>query len=443
MSRSARTLCGVAALAGLAASLRAQSEGIVPIPDYAGADVTKLLERPYLTGDWGGKRTELAEQGLTFDLNFTQLAQAVVDGGRNETGRYGGRLQLLVNVDLDRMDVMPGALLTVRTESRYGNSVNEAAGTLLPVADMMFFPLTEPHDDEVPLAVTEALYTQFLSPELALFGGKFTLLGADANEFAGGDGATQFLGHSFTSASVTALFNPYSTVGGGLLYMPSKQVTVSSSLYASRDSSTTVGLDTLDDGLVWSTAVAAQYRNGELPGGWRVNFQYAFDRRFVDFDGQLVTPSGVSLPVDDHSWCFFANAWQYLSVDEESSGPIRVGDGRTDLRGLGAFLRLGFADEDTNPIGWIVSGGLGGKGLLDGREHDTWGVGLAFCETSDLPFGGLAGRVIEESTARFEAYYGLALSSASELTFDLQWADSLLANDSSATVLGARWRMLF
>ncbi len=440
MSRPTGLLVVVAVITGLAASLRGQSEGIVPIPDYAGVDFTRFGVRPYLTGDWGGQRTELAEQGFTFDLNYTQLSQAVVDGGRNETGRYGGRLQFRVNVDLDRMDVMPGAMLTVRTENRYGRSVNEAAGTLLPVADMMFFPLTEPHDDDVPLAVTEILYTQFLSPVLAMFGGKFTILGADANEFAGGDGTTQFLGHAFTSASVTSLFNPYSTVGGGFLYMPSKQLAVSSSLYASRDSSTTVGLDTLDDGLVWSTSVAAQYRYDELPGGWRANFQYAFDRRFVDFDGQFVTPSGVSLPFEGESWCLFTNAWQYLSVDEDATDPINVNDGRTDLRGYGAFLRLGFADEDTNPIEWVISGGLGGKGLLDGREHDTWGVGLAFSETSNLPFGGLP---IENSSTRFEAYYGLALSPASELTFDLQWADSLLANESSATVLGARWRVRF
>jgi porin len=429
---AALTLCGACA--------ELKSQGIVPVPDYPGARSEGRSN--YLTGDWGGRRTALAEDGVQFGLEFAQLGQSVVEGGRREESAYGGRSKLTVNFDLDRMGVLKGALFQIRGESRFGESVNRAAGTILPVADLMFFPLTDPQDDEVPLTVTTAQYTQFLSEELALFVGKFTLLGADANEFAGGDGTQQFLGHSFTSASVTSLFNPYSTVGGGVLYMPSKSLSITNTIYASEDSSTTTGLDTLEGGLVWSGALAGQYVAGDLPGGWRANYQHAFNRRFADLDGRLITPNGVALPSTDDSWCFFANAWQYLSVEEEASEPILTNDGRADLRGIGAFLRVGFADRDTNPIEFIVSGGLGGRGAF-GRPEDTWGVGVCHTRTSDLPFDGLAQRRIADSTLRFEAYYGLAISAASILTFDVQWADPLLARQSEATVVGVRWLMRF
>ncbi len=430
-----------AALVLCLASSATAGDGILPLPDYASADAASFSLRPYLLGDWGGARSKLASDGITVDLALSQLAQGVLDGGAEETTRYGGRLETVVNLDLDRMGVMPGALVTMKVESRYGNSVNRASGALLPVADLMYFPLTDPADEDIAATVTELLYTQFLSKELGVFMGKFTVLGADLNEFAGGDGTTQFVGHPFTSASVTSLFNPYSTIGTGVLFMPSPELTIASSVYASRDSSTSSGFDTLDDGLVWSSSIGWQYRLGNLPGGLRATYQYAFDRNFLELDGRFITPEGVSIPVEGDSWCAFANMWQYLSVAEETTKPLNLNNGRMDLRGFGVFARVGFADPDTNPIEWIVSGGVAAKGLIPGRDADTLGIGYAHSQTSELPF--VTSLLVNDTASRFEAYYDLALTPAANLTLDLQVADSLLANESTATLLGVRLRLAF
>ncbi len=413
------------------------SHGIVPIPEYTGDFAT----RSHLSGDWDGHRTALANKGVTLDLSYTQLVQDVTNGGAETGTRYGGKFDTLLNLDLDRMGAVAGGLVTMRIESRYGESANEIAGTILPVSDTMYFPLTSPHDDAIVATVTELLYTQFFSKELGVFVGKFTILGADTNEFAGGRGDTQFLGHQFTSASVTSLFNPYSALGTGAFFMPTPEVTLSSSVYTSTDSSTSAGFDTLDEGLIWSTALAWQYRLGELPGGVRATYQFAFDRNFVEFTGQFITPDGVSIPVDGSSWCAFANAWQYLWVEEAATKPINVADGQTDLQGIGVFLRGGIADPDTNPIKWIVSGGVAAKGLLPGRDRDTIGVGYAYSQTSELPF--VTSLILNETSSRFEAYYDFALTPAADLTLDVQIADSLLSTNDTATVLGARLRLEF
>ena len=42
-----------------------------------------LWSRSTLTGDWWGLRNQLAEKGVTFDLNITQVGQGVVAGGKN------------------------------------------------------------------------------------------------------------------------------------------------------------------------------------------------------------------------------------------------------------------------------------------------------------------------------------------------------------------------
>src|SRR5262245_61133636 len=91
--------------------------GLLPVPDYSGG----FWERSYLTGDWGGARTNLANKGVQFGVQFDQYVQGVVDGGRDTTTEYGGHAEYTMNLDLMRMRVLKGALVKFRAESRYGN----------------------------------------------------------------------------------------------------------------------------------------------------------------------------------------------------------------------------------------------------------------------------------------------------------------------------------
>lgn len=413
----------------------ARPPGIIPVPeDYASRS-------HHLAGDLGGRRTDLAQEGLQIDLSLTATGQGVTDGGRETGWASGAKFETHWTLDLDRMEVMPGALVTVRTETRYGDSVNREAGVLLPVNDVMFFPLTDDADEDLPVAITELRYTQFLSSELGLFLGKFTTLGGDANEFAGGRGDTQFLSHSFLSASVTALVNPYSTLGLGFFWIPDADTVISSSLYSAEDSSTSSGLSDLDEGWVWSSSVRTQYEIDGKPGGMMLTAQYGFDNSFFDFDGRFISGEGIRIPYQDDSWNLFWNGWQYLSVEDGSTEKVDVMNARTDRRGFGVFGRAAIADRSTNPVPWILSGGLGGRGTLDGREHDSWGVGYAYSEVRDEPI--VTGLLLDSSTSRFEAYYNFAITPAVELSLDLQWADSIFAEIDPATLLGLRLRMQF
>ncbi|MEQ1891999.1 MAG: carbohydrate porin [Planctomycetota bacterium] len=418
-------------------SVQDESHGLLPLLEYGG----ELATRSYLSGDWGKRRSELARDGWRFDLAYTQSLFGVLDGGKDEDWRYGGKLDALFNADLDRMGVMPGALVTLRTESRYGRSINSIAGTLLPVDDALFFPLTDEPDEDIPITVTELRYTQFLSKQFGVFLGKFVVLGGDANEFAGGRGDTQFISHAFTSASVTALINPYSTLGLGVLVMPDPRLTFSSSLYSSADSSTTTGFDDLDEGWVSSTSVRSQYRLGGKPGGMMLTGQYGFDNAFVDFSGQFVGQGGVTLPRTDDTWNVFWNGWQYLSVEESSDKPIDIADGRADRQGYGLFARCAVADADTNPVDFVASGGLAGRGMFAGRDEDTFGLGYGFSHLHEQAF--VTGSVLDERTNRFEAYYSFALTPAAELSVHAQYADQLLESFDPATILGLRLRVQF
>lgn len=409
-------------------------KGLLPLPDYTSP------ASPYLSGDWGGSRTRLAGDGLRVDAVFTQVAQSVVDGGKKTGSEYGGKLETFWDLDLDKMGVLPGALVTMHTESRYGNSVNGIAGTLLPVNDVLYFPLTDPADEDLLIAITELRYTQFFSKKFGVFAGKFIPLGGDVNEFAGGRGTTQFMSHPFLSASVTALINPYSTLGGGVFAMPTERTVISSSLYSSNDSSTTSGFDELGDGWTWNTSARTQYEIGSLPGGMMLSGQYGFDNDFVAWTGQFVDDDGLTIPVQDDTWNVFWNGWQYLHVEDESKKLIDVTDGRTDRRGYGLFARAGTADRDTNPLHWIVSLGIGGRGV-GSRDHDSYGIGYAYSQAGDKAL--VTGTVVDDDSHRGEAYYTVAFLPGVELTFNFQYADSILAEFDPATILGLRLRLQF
>lgn len=415
------------------------SQGIVPIPDYTG----DIWTRPFLLGDLDGGRTSLAQKGVQFSVDFTQIAQSVVDGGVDNDTRYGGNLDYNFNFDLMRMGVLPGAVIKFRAESRYGKSVNSAAGPLLPVNTDAFFPLATPADESIPLTVTNLLYTQYLAPTFALFAGKFDTLDGDLNEFASGRGTAQFLNANLIFNSVAALGLPYSTLGAGLVWAPAPEWLISSVVMSAADSSTTSGFDSLGDGWFWSTSAYFQYRLGRLPGGVSATAMYSWENEFVDIGKRFVfnPGEGVALATEDTTWSVSLNAWQYLFTEGETDKPVNISDGRPDLEGIGLFARLGFADEDTNPIEWDVSVGLGGRGLIPTRDNDTLGVGYFY---QSLQTGRLAGLLgVDDQSQGVEAFYTVAFTPAAALTLDIQWADSPRPLVDDAIILGARLRLQF
>jgi len=423
-----------------------EPQGILPIPDYGG----DLWSREFLTGDWGGTppvRTSLAEKGVQLRVDWTQHLQGVVEGGRDTSTRYAGNLDYVINLDLMRMGVMDGALVKFRAESRYGNSVNGIAGPILPVNTDAFFPLTRELDDDIPITITSLNYTQFLSPKLAVLLGKVDTLDGDPNEFASGRGTSQFMNSNFVFNSALALRTPYSTLAFGVVWLPvhekDRSITVANTVMNTGDSSTTTGFDDFGDGTTWTIEANFQYRLGELPGGQNAGFLYSFDQDFASFSGKLifVPGEGVIIPSTDETWAVYWSGWQYLFVEEHIDALISPGDGMVDRQGVGLFARAGFADRDTNPIEWTLSGGVGGRGIIPSRDNDTFGVGYYYTSLQSTRLSGLLD--VNDHTQGFEAFYNIAITPAARLSFDAQVVDSPAGNIDTAVILGMRLGLTF
>ncbi len=417
----------------------AVAKGILPIPDYTG----DLWTRRYISGDWGSARTQLAESGLQLEIGWTQTVQSVTSGGRETGTRYGGSLDYLMNFDLDRMGLVPGALVKFRAESRYGESVNGLAGPLLPVSVDAFFPIGSKPDDDIPFAITNLTYFQYFSDTFGVFVGKFDTLYGDLNPFASGGGVTQFLNANFIFNGVSSLAVPYSTLGAGVIFVPTESVSISSSIMNTADSSTTSGFGEIGDGWTWSTEAVVQYRLGTLPGGQNLGVIYAGDSDYLRIGARFSFQPGQGLvaPTKDDTWAIYWSGWQYLFTETAVNGPVPLSDGAPDIQGFGVFARVGFADQDTNPIEWSASAGVGGRGVIPGRERDLFGIGFYYSQLQTSRLTDAIG--LDDASQGLEAFYSITLTPAAALTLDGQWVAAPFPNTDAAIVLALRLNLRF
>ena len=318
------------------------------------------------------------------------------------------------------------------------NSVNDISGQVLPVNTTALFPLTNRLDEDVGIAITDLNYTQVLSEQLAVVIGKLDTLDADLNEFASGRGKSQFMNANFLFNSALALRLPYSTLGAAVRWLPTSNITVNASIINSTDSSTDTGFEDFGDGQTVSVETDFQYRLRELPGGMNVGGLYSFNQDFNQIGGRLIFQPGQQLAVEqeDDTWALYWSGWQYLFVEDPSDRPLNLANGVPDREGVGVFARFGFADQDTNPIEWSGSFGVGGRGIIPSRDDDVFGAGYYYTHFQETRFGGLLG--VDDHGQGFETFYNAALTPAAHLTFDVQLLDSALPDTDTAVILGAR-----
>ena len=338
--------------------------GILPLEKYD----EDIWKREHLLDDPWGARSWLAEKGLSFSIDYTQVLQSVVHGGLHERTKYGGSVDYLASLDLDRLGVIPGGLVRFRAESRYGNSVNGDSGAVSPVNMDGLVPLTRELDTDIPITVTSLNYTQFLSPHIGVLAGKIDTLDGDLNEFASGRGTSQFMNSNFIANGVFVVGLPYSTLAVGAVWLPTPKIDVGVTLGNSTDASTTTGFGDIGDGWLVAAEAHFQYRIRRLPGGVTAGLFYIDDSDFATINGQVTFEGGEpQLENEDNTGCLYGNVWQYLYVQDTNEAPIDLLNGRPDREGIGVFFRAGVSDEDTDPVTWSLSGGLGGRGLVPMR----------------------------------------------------------------------------
>jgi porin len=347
-----------------------QSEGFRwPETNYEG----EWSSSSTLSGDWGGRRTSLADKGFILNIDTTGTFQGIINGGFKEKNAFGGSADYELRMSLEKMGLWWGSFIRIYAKTRYGEFINEYTGAITAAnADGLF-----PAPDENTTELMSATYYQYVLKNLGIYFGKLDTLDRDTNAFAGGKGKTNFLNQNFIFNQVTAVTVPASALGAGIffLYPDNEDVFTLSVMDANGKPGKTDFDQAFDDGI----SFMMEYRMQWKPLGLRAHqlFGVSYGTNTILDDAPWLEDLDIELPVEiegnrDDSWSIYYNYDQLLYHEKNDA-----------RQGLGYFIRLGIADKKSNPIDFFYSFGVSGTGVIPGRDRDTFGIGYYYTGISD------------------------------------------------------------
>jgi len=440
---------------------------IETLPDYTG----DFLNRSYLTGDWGGLRTELANHGILFNLDVTSYGMGNARGGHNTSHafQHSGTADFTLELDTARMGLWPGGLIKIRGETAYGRGINADAGA---ISGPNFNALLPTPGDPGITTLTEYWIMQFVSEKLGFIAGQVDLTALPGqNEFASGryDG---FLNTSFWQPPVALAMVPYSAMTAGAIFVPTKWFDAATLVVDSYGKPTVSGFDSAFSTPQAVTVIQAlnfHIKPFGLPGTQRFNVAYSNRERYAldDVDRLLLSEAassqfdrlglqrairtkGRSLRLRNRAlkstlgwllepsrqsdnWSFWYDFDQYLYRMPEDP-----------KQGFGLFGKFGWSLSEVNPVEQYYSVGVGGKGLVPNRPRDRYGLGYYMLNMSD----DLPGILNANAEQGVELFYNIEITPWFHLTPDIQFIIDPGGNTGSdgndpAIVYGLRAKLSF
>ncbi|MEN6544041.1 carbohydrate porin [Parvibaculum sp.] len=336
------------------------------------ADETNFWEQDTLTGDWGGARSELADQGIEIGLAYVGEALGDVSGGMKRGWSYEGRAELSLDLDLDKLLGWQGG-----TAHASAYQIHHTNG--LPTVDYTG-SIGAPSNIEARQATR--LFTLWV--QQSLFDDAVSIragqLAAD-DEFMTSDTAGNLINGTFGWAGIAAANQtnggpayPLATPGIRVAVAPTKNLTVLGAVF----SGDPAGEDCFDDaqlcnrhgttfsmsgGTLWMGEVQYAINQGEgegLPGVYKLGTWYQTGK-FADqrYGFERSNDHGIYAIADQTVW---------------QNG---VGDA------LSVFARIGSAPDNRNLVSFYADGGLAYKGLIPGCDEDVLALGVAYAKISD------------------------------------------------------------
>jgi porin len=344
-----------------------------------------------LTGDWGGPRTELAKSGVDLTVGYIGDVLGVASGGLQEGVVYEGRLELGLDINLERLVGWEGGKFHASAYQIHGRGLtSEFLGNLLPTSNIEAVRSTR-------------LFTLWL--EQSFFGDAASIrigqLAAD-DEFITSDTAGGLINGTFGWFALTANnlpsggpAYPLATPGVRLQGQPTAGLTLRGAVFSGdpaghpgdndpqrvNNSGTTFSFE---GGAFWigeaELAVNKEKDGPTLAGGLPGVYKLGFWHHTGRFADQAVDENGLSLadPASSGVPRTHRGDWGVYAVADQAVWR----EPGTEDQGANVFLRLGGTPSDRNSIDLYVDGGVGWKGLIPSRDADVLTLGIAFARVS-------------------------------------------------------------
>jgi porin len=394
--------------------------------------------RPKLTGDWFGVREDLRDNGFTFDISSTSYYQGTASGGLQDTFRYGGRDDYLLNVDGQKAGLWQGFSIYMHGETVFGESVNTATGAVVPVdigrAHPVFFG-TE-------TALTAVKFTQVLSPNLLVYGGRINTIDNVQQPFMPGRGLDAgFMNAAFVWNPILGRVMNYVQNGAGAAVLAGGYPVFSLTVYDTNNVTTSSGFDVLfDNGAVIYPTVSLPTTFFGMPGHQSVWGAYSSGRYAILSPESLniFPPPGQGLP-PPLALTLIRGSWWITYLFDQA---LWV-DPTDQTRSWGVFGNVGISDGMPNPIHWSAILGVGGSSPIPNRKLDTYGIAYYYLGFSEN-FKDLAPPILPLRDERgLEFFYNVAATPWCHVTTDLQVITPILGRAETSLVLGLRAKIDF
>ena len=361
---SNRLVCQLSAVAALVLSANAM------------ADDAFSADSKWMTGDWGGERTKLIEQGIDIKADYVGEVGANLHGGYNhdKTARYSDQFGLGVALDLEKLWGWDNTQAKIQLTNRNGENISNdrvgdpRAGTLSSSQEV--------YGRGHMVRLTQLwIQHQFLEGKLDVKAGYFGE-GEDFNTFPCDFQNLAFCGSQVGNWATNIWYNwPVSQAALRVKYNITPELYAQIGAYNQNPSQLEHGNGFKLSGsgtkgtvlpveLVWSPKV------NELPGEYRVGY-YKSTAPADDVKVDL-TNDGQSYRVRDSKHGYWFVVQQQLT--QHNGDPTR---------GLHVAANATFHDKATNIVDNYQSLMFVYKGPFDARPKDDIGIGAARIHVND------------------------------------------------------------
>lgn len=330
----------------------------------------------YMLGDWDGKRTELAQQGVKFEANIAADAAYLADGGRNpgHSATVASQLWLGTQLDMEKLAGWDGVTVRAVMTARQGQStsVRDLQGDVPQLANAQAnFGRGNQDSRLTELSIEKNFKEQGISVKAGRLG-----VGMDFNVMA-----CDFASNAFCAAQMGKwqgsmwMNTPVSQWGGRVKYQATPELAAQVGVYEfnpdngnakaegqgwSLDTDHADGV-TIPVELVWTPK---SFVNG-LPGSYR------FGAMYDTADNVKNQKDIISGEAEDRTF----GGW--VAIEQQLTS---TGEGK---RGLHSFANFTWHDRVTTKVDNSQQLGLKYIGLADRLPNDMVGLGVNRVHVND------------------------------------------------------------
>ncbi|UUS61403.1 MULTISPECIES: carbohydrate porin [unclassified Acinetobacter] len=337
----------------------------------------------YMLGDWDGKRTELAQQGVKFEANIAADAAYLADGGRNpgHSATVASQLWLGTQLDMEKLAGWGGVTVRAVMTARQGQStsVRDLQGDVPQLANAQAnFGRGNQDSRLTELSIEKNFKEQGISVKAGRLG-----LGMDFNVMACDFASTAFCAAQMGKWQGTIWMNtPVAQWGGRVKYQATPELAAQVGVYEfnpdngngkaegqgwSLDTDNADGVS-IPVELIWTPKQAV---NG-LPGSYRIGGMYnTADNAENQFDIAKGKVDGKGVSPEDRTF----GSW--IAIEQQLTS---TGSGR---QGLHSFANFTWHDRVTTKVDNSQQLGLKYIGLADRLPNDMVGLGVNRVHVND------------------------------------------------------------